>query len=256
MSIDQLSPDDAEMANIHKRYLSSISSRSGPSNALSNSVLMDDEPTSSSAGNDAAGAGLASKTPPEQRILLLQALLAIGDLPSSLLFLGRFPWVAQSHPAIADLIMQIVAHAVEDVYRDVAEKQNGLRDDDSDMDGHATVALVTPDIELVPTLLAPPPPATSAKCFEFFYHDWRDGLEKWSTPQDVLEKGPRWFSLVRGLGGRTVDVMVKICRIAAAQFAQLRRTKELEQGFQYGAKTNDENRLVAVSCCQFDYRRI
>ncbi len=234
------------MANVHKRYLSSISSPSGPSNALSNSTLLDDETPISATLEGGETGGPPPKPPPEQRILLLQALLAIGDLPASLLLLGRFPWVAQSHPHIADLIMRIVAYAVEDVYKPVTGiGLKGSDEDDLDMEEIAPTAK-TATKEVIPTLLAPCPPATTTKVFKFFYPDWREGLEKWTTAEEVLEKGPRWLSLVRGLGGRTVKAMVKICRIGDAYFTALRRSKEADLDLQRVAKSKEEIRMVEV----------
>ena len=244
----QLSPDDAEMANIHRRYLSSVSSRSGPNNALANSTLLDDEEPSPGTVRDGEGGGIPLKSLPEQRILLLQGLLAIGDLSSSLLLLGKFPWVAQSHPVIADLIMRMVAYAVEDVYRMTAD--DGVMDveeGDLALKEFGPSAILSASKEVVPTLSTPCPPSTSTKTFEFFYPDWRAGVERWSTPDEVLRKGLRWLSLVRGLGGRTVDVMVKICRIGAAHFFALKRLKEGELGLLRGSKPKDEIRMVGVS---------
>ena len=235
------------MEKIHNAYLRSVSSRSGPSNALSNSVLVDDEPPTSAASK-ADDAGPPPKAPPEQRILLLQALLAIGDLPSSMFFLARFPWVAQSHPPIADLIMRIVAFALEDVYRSVVVRQFGdVGEDELDFTAQAPFFGTRSEREIVSTILAPAPPTTPSKEFEFFYSDWANSLERWSSSRDIFDKGLRWLSLVRGLAGRDIPVMVKICRIGAAEFAALRKVKELEQGLQHDAKTKDEIRLVEVS---------
>jgi len=245
--IPQLSPDDDEMASLHKRYLASMSSRSGPSNALSNSTLLDDEEPTAAATKDREIGGPPPKPPPEQRILLLQGLLAIGDLPASLLILGKFPWVGQSHPQIADLIMRMVAYALKDVYRSVADDRVlDHEEGDLEMEELAPTAMLTGK-EIVPTLLTPCPPSTPTKTFEFFYPDWREGVEKWSNTEDLLEKGLRWLLLVRGLGGRTVDVEVKICRIAAEHFIALRKAKEGDLGFAHGARTKDEIRLVEVS---------
>ena len=236
------------MTHVHNRYLASISSTSGPSNALSNSTLLDDEKPSALAAKEGDTKGLAPKPPPEQRILLLQALLAIGDVPASLLLLGKFPWIAQSHPPVADLIMRMVAHALEKVYRGVANvgiESPDSSDEETDESHQANQAIASR--EVVPTLLAPCPPATPTKVFEFFYPDWWQGLEQWTTPQEVLVEGLRWLALVRGLAGRTVEVMVKICRIGAAHYENLRQIKEAEIGLPHGARSKDEIRTVEVS---------
>ncbi|WWD16138.1 hypothetical protein CI109_100563 [Kwoniella shandongensis] len=224
-----LSPDDAEMVNIKKKWSSSVSSRSGPSNALSNSVLLDDEPPASTDSKDAETSGPPPKPPPEQRLQLLQALLAIGDLPSSLFFLAKFPWVAQSHTAIADLILRILSDAVDGLYRSYAGLKTDTADDEYEFGAIApTVESVTK--EVVPTLYAPPPIETTHKLFEFFYPAWRDESEVWTDIDEIHTKGLRWLSLIRGLGGRNAAVMVKLCRIGSTYFTTLRKEKEATLG--------------------------
>ncbi|RSH93955.1 hypothetical protein EHS25_006608 [Saitozyma podzolica] len=238
-----LSPDDAEMENIRKKWLLTVSSRSGPSNALSNSVLLDDDsPATSSAAAEASG--LPPKPPPEQRIQLLHALLSLGDLPAAEYLLARFPWVAQSHPAISDLIMQIVAGALENVYRAfAAQSLQGSEEGEFDLLAPAPTLRLT-NKEVVSTLYNPPPPETPTKRFEFFYPHWRETMEIWETPEDIRVKGLRWLQLTRGLAARSLEVMVKICRLGAAHFAALRKEKEAGLGFTHGAKTKDELRSV------------
>ncbi|WWD09899.1 hypothetical protein V865_008028 [Kwoniella europaea PYCC6329] len=220
-----LSPDDTQMEEIRKKWHSSVSSRSGPSNALSNSVLLDDDAPAASTSKEAESGGLPPKPPPEQRIHLAQALLAIGDLPSALYFLARFPWIAQSHTAIADLILRTVSYALKDLYRSYTSPTVDNEGEDLDMTANAPNAPPNTK-ELIPTLHSPPPPETSLKRFEFFYHDWREQMEVWTTIDDIHSKGLRWLSLIRGLGGRDASIMVKICRIGVAYFAELKKEKE------------------------------
>lgn len=228
---------------IHQRYLSSISSRSGPSNALSNSVLLDDDEAAGSSGKEADNQGQPPRPPPEQRIMLLQALLAIGDMSAALYFLGKFPWLAQSHPYIADLILRIIAYALEEIYR------HTTRDDIVDqfdleqtrVGRHVQGKLVTQ------TLMVPAPLDTSTRTFEFFYPDWHEEVESWTAVEQLHTQGMRWFSLVRGLAGRAVEVPIRLCRMAVAHFQFLRRQKEIELGMAAGAKTKAELAQVEVS---------
>ncbi|WVQ98958.1 hypothetical protein IAU59_006090 [Kwoniella sp. CBS 9459] len=220
-----LSPDDSQMEDIRKKWHSSVSSRSGPSNALSNSVLLDDDAPESSTSKEAEAGGPPPKPPQEQRIQLLQALLAIGDLPSSLYFLSRFPWIAQSHTAIADLILKTVAYALESLYRSYAGAPDEYKGEDLELAASSPTVPITHK-EVLPTLHRPPPPETSTKQFEFFYPDWAEALEIWSSTEEIHTKGLRWLTLVRGLGGRDASIMVKLCRIGAVYFARLRKEKE------------------------------
>lgn len=227
------------MESIRQKFVESSVSRSGPNNALANSILADDDPPSTSSAKDAEPTGPPAKPPPEQRIQLLQALLSLGDLPSAQYFLAKYSWTAQSHPAISDLILRLIATALEDVFRGEVP---GLDRVDESLDGVEADA----DKEVVPTLYAPSPPETPTKVFRFFYPDWRRDCEKWTTWQDIHDKGLRWFSLVRGHGGRAGAVMAKICRIGSKHFASLRVDKEAALGISHGTRKRDESRQTEV----------
>lgn len=235
------------MEEIHQTYLSSVSSRSGPSNALTASTLIDDTAPASSSAQETDSSAPKPKPPPQQRIQLLQASLAIGDISTSQYFLAKFPWTAQANPEIADLILRIVGHALEPVYRATLP---GLDAYEASLDLDAGDLIPsTPsktDKEVVPTLYAPSQPETSTKVFKFFYSAWRDELELWTTQEDIHEKGLRWLSLVRGMGGRANDIMVKICRIGVTHFMALRREKETSAGLSHGPKSRSEQRAVEV----------
>ncbi|EIW70014.1 hypothetical protein TREMEDRAFT_29485 [Tremella mesenterica DSM 1558] len=245
-----LSPDDIQMEGIRQKWLASISSRSGPSNALSNSVLLDDDAPSSSDSQNAETTGPPPKPSPEQRIQLLQALLSVGESSASLFILGKFPWVAQSHPAVADLILRLVAHALEGLYRSYAHRRFGIADEEvteSEGDIPAPTYMSSQRKEIVNTLLVPTPPETSTRTFEFFYPDWSEDAEVWLTIDDVHQKALRWLGLIRGLGARAVEVMVKLCRLGAAHYAVLRKAKEVEQGLDHPLKIKDELRLPTLT---------
>lgn len=227
------------MENIRKRFIESTTSRSGPVNALSSSVLADDDPPTTANSKDAESTGPPAKPPPEQRIQLLQALLSLGDIPSAQYFLAKYPWLAQSHPAIGDLILRLMAHALEDVFR---AEIPGFEEFDEDVADRNEIG----DREIVPTLYAPSPPETATKVFKFFYPGWRDGAEKWTSREDIYEKGMRWFSLVRGIGGRAGSVMAKICRIGTKHFALLKEEKRIQAGLTPTVTTKDDIRRSEV----------
>lgn len=227
------------MENIRKKFIESTTSRSGPVNALSSTVLADDDPPSTSNAKDAESTGPPAKPPPEQRIQLLQALLSLGDVSAAQYFLAKYPWLAQSHPAIGDLILRLIAHALEDVFR---AEIPGFEDIDEDIADRNAVG----DREIVPTLYAPSPPETSTKVFKFFYPGWRDEAEKWTSRQDIHDRGMRWFSLVRGIGGRAGSVMAKICRIGTKHFALLKEQKRIEAGMSTNPTVKDDIRRSEV----------
>jgi THO complex subunit 2 len=234
------------MAVIRQKYASSGTSRSGPSNALANSVLLDDEagPADTAADPSAPPA----RPPPEQRIQLVQALLAIGHMPAALYFLGKYPWLAQYSPTISDLILRIVEHGIEDLYARHSDTWShaGMDVEDLRLDAAAPTYKV-PRRDVVPTVLAPIPPDTPTAAFVFFYPDWAADIEKWTDISEIRTKGMRWLSLVRGLGGRRVETIVRICRIGAGYFAELQKVKEADLGLSGKDRTRKQVRDVLVS---------
>ncbi|WVQ78452.1 hypothetical protein IAT38_000538 [Cryptococcus sp. DSM 104549] len=218
-----LSPSESEMADIRKEWRSSISSSSGPSNALTNTILVDDDAPAPSSGPNGTveAAPEPTKPPPHQRIQLTHALLSLGDKASAEFMLGRYPWIAQSSTAVADLIIRLVEEAVEPVYEATREEDK--------YDLEAVLPVVeTPPRQVVYTLISPVPPQTATTTFVFFYPGWDENREQWSSWEEIHEKGLRWLSLIRGLGGRRAKLMVKLCRIGVAHFARL-KTEKLEK---------------------------
>ncbi|KAI9637923.1 transcription factor/nuclear export subunit protein 2-domain-containing protein [Dioszegia hungarica] len=235
-----LSPDDAEMASIQQKHASSSSSRSGPLNALASSVLLDDDAPAvdSSTGQSAE---TATRPPPEQRIQLVQALLAVGHMPAALYFLGRFPWLAQYSPTIADLVMRIVEVGIEGLYARFSDTWRDSGDLDLDFEAPAPT-YKAPNREVVPSILVPLPPDTPSTSFTFFCPDWAEGVERWTSIEEIRTKGMRWLSLVRGLGGRRVETVVKICRIGAVYFEGLQKDKAAALGLRGTERTRAQNK--------------
>jgi THO complex subunit 2 len=244
------------MENTRRRWMDSMTVGGG--NALTESAaLIDDAPAASDSKPTGQSSQAQETTPtaklqPPQRIQLLQALLSVGDMPTSLYLLNRYPWVAQAHPLIADLILQFVAHAVETRFRlSVPAKWGSEGEEAFDLEQpNSTIDTQTPR-EIVTTLSRPVPPMIGTKSFQYFYPYCSDTLESWETADELLSRGRRWLSLVRGLGGRSPDVIVKICRIGTAHFSALRKKKESQLGFSHGARTKDDLRQVEVSHLQY-----
>lgn len=219
--LPNLSPDDDGMAEIEARYKSAMSSRSGPNNALMNTVLVDDEaPTSSS--DSPAFVEEKPKAKAEQKIQLLQALMSIGEVDFSLQLLARYPWVAMSHPSIGQLIIRNIDYSLDPVYRRVTNQPS-----------YGAVPLPAAR-DVVPTLVSPPPPSTIVKTFEFFYPNWFDHLDHWETIDDLHTKGDHWLRLLGGLGGRGIETMTKLCRIMKVHFEGLRNAKLVAFGIEPG----------------------
>lgn len=210
-----LSPDDEGMAAIEARYKAAMSSRSGPNNALMNTVLVDDDaPATSDKAQEEE-----PKKQTEQKIDLLHALISIGEVSFALQLLAQYPWVIAAYPNIAQLVLRNVDYCIDPVYRKVTK-----------LPGY-TPAPVRHAPQKVPTLSYPVPPSTSAKEFEFFFPGWNEFIEQWDTIEDVYTKGEHWLRLLSGLGGRASGTMTKLCRIMRVYFDALRAEKLQASGF-------------------------
>ena len=254
----KMTPDDAAMDKLYNEYIDARGT-SGPRNALTMSVLVDDD--DAGASNSAAEAATTpTKAAPEQRIQLLQALLAIGHMPAALYLLGKAPWLAQYYPSIGDLIIRIVERNIEPLYREhQREWADAVKGDDDAEEVERGLLLEDPAVhyrpkekKLVKSLFSPTPADTPDTRFEFFYPDWAAGMDQWEALQDVHEKGLKWLDLVKGLGGRHAEVMIKICRIGHIHFLRLRKHKE-DTILGKRAASRADARAVEVS--RFTYRR-
>jgi THO complex subunit 2 len=209
-----LSPDDDGMAQIEARYKAAMSSRSGPNNALMNSVLVDDDAPAGASDKPAEEADKPIKQT-EQKIDLLQALVSIGEVSFAMNLLAQYPWILAAYPNIAQLVLRNIDYCIDPVYRRCTEV-----DDSADSTPTGTY-----DLQVVPTLSWPVPRSTPTKTYEFFYSSWNERLEQWETIEDVYTKGEHWLRLLSGLGGKAPGPMTKICKIMNVYFDELRENK-------------------------------
>lgn len=229
----QLSPNDDEMDALHQKYLKASRDKGGAPSRLANTVLGETEVQEI---KEEAPAEL-QKPPQEQRINLLQALLSIGETEASLLLLSKYPWTVSAYPKMASTLLRNINYSVDGLFRETIPRPS-----------YTSV----PPLErsVVQTIQSPEPPATVRTEFVFFQPDWSAGLEIWTTIEEILTKGQRWLSLLAGLGGRSSDVMSKICRIVAAHFTALRKAKValIEPGTPFDASLTEVGSHSGSAC--------
>ncbi|BEI81728.1 hypothetical protein CcaverHIS002_0208880 [Cutaneotrichosporon cavernicola] len=233
-----LSPNDEQMDKINKRFGDAMRSKSNARNALTDTVLVDDTLPDAGAATPGAPVEDQEKTDEtEQKIELLQALLAIGESTFSIYLLALYPWVISAYPAIADVIIRNLRLSIGDLYTRTVVL-SGVGDN---------VDLVSHNPDVVLTTLCPTPPSTLSTEWLFFYDKWMDGIEVWTEVEHVYTKGERWFALLRGLGGRDSELMVCVCRIISTQFRQLRLAKIQEKGFDITHRTHDQRAQLFIT---------
>lgn len=232
--LQKLSPDDSGMDEILDRYKSAMNTRSGPSNALANTVLVDDEAPEGGATTTEEVVE-APKPKAEQKIQLLRALLAIGESNLSLYLLAKYPWTVVANPAIGQLILRNIDYSLTPLYRRLVRGP-----------GYSEVESSKPE-EVVQTLATPVPPSTSNKEFEFFYPAWMNELERWSKVDDIHLYGERWLILLQGLGGRNSALMIKIIRLMKQEFAEQLKAKAESQAAEGTSDEDGRNTRLGLS---------
>lgn len=241
----QTGPDEEGMKAIHTKWKSTVPG-AGP-NKLAMAAALTDEadvrPTDSGAQTPVAQKDAPPTLPVEQRIILLQALLAIGAMPEAMFLLGKYPWVAQSHPAVADLLLRNMEYSLDPVYK--ANWPMPAVDGET-IEWAAPAPHVKGNKAVLQTTCWPIPPDTPNHTYQFFYPDWASHLSTWSTYEDLYQNAFPWMQLVRGLGARNPTLMVKLCRLGVAHFRPLRKAKMDAHGLDRLALSKNR-RLVEVS---------
>jgi THO complex subunit 2 len=188
----QLYPKDEEMEKYHEEYESEVQSRLA---GAKNSMLAMAAPLES--GPSSLHPKTKTVPPPEtkkvetkdtnQKAGLLAALLAMGALKPAVNTLSAFPWLVDSRPEIADLIIRILKVSISPLYECqlVTKERNTSFTHPKARYGPSGVSFPPPRKPVL-TLWAPTPPSTHTTDFVFFYPDWIDRVPI-STCLDDLE---------------------------------------------------------------------
>jgi hypothetical protein len=122
-----------------------------------------------------------------------------------------------------------MSFAIEPVYQTAVR---GRDDDQDEWDFSMPKRTFFPPVarRTTPTHILPLPPSTQTEDFDYFYPSWADGLETWSTPEEMWTRGSKLFKLVGGLGSRDIGLATKVARIAASCFSRYREEKEKALG--------------------------
>jgi THO complex subunit 2 len=194
------------MAKTREEYLTNVQSRidGAKSSTLAMAAPLESsgssshkpkpQPTSTVAA--AATAPTETKKPRTQKELnqkagLLIALLSVGALEPAFTILTKFPWLVDSHPEVADLLIQIIKCSIAPLYEEhVASKERNTGFSHPRARYGMTGVIPAPVRKPNLTLIAPTPPCTSNNEFVFFFPDWTTKVPVCNTlddMQDVIE---------------------------------------------------------------------
>ncbi|KAF2158212.1 hypothetical protein K461DRAFT_310149 [Myriangium duriaei CBS 260.36] len=159
--------------------------------------------------------------PPNQKIMLLKSLLAIGALPEALFILGRFPWLADLLPDLPEYIHRILHHMLSKVYEPT--RPLNFRGDLSTPQNHVgdSAGLPKGSLRQVPTPSKPAkrwaqldkPDDGDGIAFKFYWDDWTQNIPVCQTVDDVFLLCATFLNFSGVKIGQDPALLVKLARI-------------------------------------------
>ncbi|KAK6504373.1 THO complex subunit 2 [Arthrobotrys conoides] len=272
-----LAPDDTAMKEDYDEWLKENDSkgRSGAMNALMMaSVLPDDTVPPPRAGQGPAPAAETKKTeeepkpeepagppikPRNQKLALLNALLAAGSLPEIAFLFGNYPKIAYPHPEVADGLHRIIHHCIDDVYKPLEPLQTAelgakkvLSTDPALKQAFAPRQPLVPALPIKITKYLLPffpgrDPDPSREYRYFWDPEWTTDLPICKTERDVRVL---CLILLRGFSGtrlaNDVKLMSKLIRIGVSAVREHGPTSNVGNGW---ANVVNYLLLPALSVC-------
>jgi len=213
----------------------------GASNALANAGALADDTAPSAASRlkeQATRAGTPArdadpekpKEPtaekPDQKVLLLQSLLAIGALPEALFILGRFPWMMDLIPELPEYVNRILHHSLSHVYeatrplksRSSLQGKQPLYETDlsGSPKGQAKLQEASQRRVLRWPLLDREDSDVDGINYRFYWDEWNDNIPVCRSIDDVFTLSKTLLPLVGAKIGHDVSLILKFTRIGKA----------------------------------------
>lgn len=167
--------------------------------------------------------------PPNQKLGLVSALLAVGCLRPALSLLTRYSWLVDAHLELADLLLRILDVSIEPAYAShpaipVKTPSPGFAQPRKRYTSAGVTAPAPRKLQL--TLSAPTPPSTYTMDFVFFFPDWTDRLPLCTTPDDLIDVVEPLLSFVKVHIHRNVLFLTKFLRIGNHHLADSAKDPE------------------------------
>lgn len=163
---------------------------------------------------------------PDQKVMLLQNLLAIGALPEALFILGRFPWMTNLIPELPEYINRILHHSLSKIYDDLRPLSSrpslhaqapwyetnvsGLSK------GQASLGSAPQRRVLRWPLLDREDTEVDGINYRFYWDEWSDNIPMCQTYDDVFVLCKTLLPLVGAKIGQDPSLILKFARIGKA----------------------------------------
>lgn len=161
--------------------------------------------------------------PVDQKVLLLQSLLAIGALPDALFILGRFPWLIDVYPDLTEYFHRILHHSLSHVYaslrplssRSSLQVQKPISETDIPGLPKGQVKLVDAPARktLRWALLDRDDSATDGLDYRFYWDEWSDNIPICQSVDDVFTLCETFLNLSGVKIGQDPALLTKLARI-------------------------------------------
>ena len=168
-----------------------------------------------------------------QKVGLLTSLLAVGALKPAVAILSKFPWLVDSNPEIADLILRVLRHSISPLYESllITKERNPSFTLPRSRFGPSGTSQPVPRKSII-TLWAPTPPGTSSNDFVFFFPDWVEQVPICTTVDDLIDvidpllcfiglhvsRDPLFLTKFLRLGRLQISSTVKVLFLCGALF--------------------------------------
>ena len=160
--------------------------------------------------------------PTEQKIQLLKSLLCIGALPESLYMLGRFPWLPEAVPDLAEHIHRILHHCLHKVYEPLRplKERPGLReqqkipDPDQSAVSKGQIRLIeAPARKILRWAQLDKDDTNEAIDYRFYWDDWADNIPVCQSIDDVFSLCSTLVNYSGVKIGQDTALLLKLARI-------------------------------------------
>ncbi|KIW16592.1 hypothetical protein PV08_03780 [Exophiala spinifera] len=160
--------------------------------------------------------------PSDQKVLLLKSLLAIGALPEALFILGRFPWLMELFPDLAEYVHRILHHSLSHVYNatqplqdrlSLSERKPSYETDVPGLQKGQVKIVDSPDRKVLRWALLDRNDSADGTDYRFYWDEWNDNIPVCRTVDDVFTLCDTLLPLVGVKIGQDPGLLLKFARI-------------------------------------------
>ena len=180
--------------------------------------------------------------PIDQKVLLLQSLLAIGALPDALFILGRFPWLLEIYPDLTEYFHRILHHSISQVYASVrplssrSSLQAQLPSPETDVPGlpkgHVKLVDALSRKTLRWALLDRDDTGLDGLDYKFYWDEWCDTVPLCQSVDDVFTLCQTFLNLNGVKIGDDTALLSKFARIGKHSLANDRSESNRSRWFE------------------------